>query len=80
MPVWIITTTNLSPVNNFQTWDTPQGEISVTFNVHSVVVTGYDEEHVYVNDPYGTKNRKVDRVKFEKAWKQMGSQAVVINK
>lgn len=80
LPVWIITTTHLTPVNNFQTWNTKHGKISVTFSVHSVVVTGYDEKYVYVNDPYGTKNRKVDRTNFEKAWKQMGSQAVVVNK
>ncbi|MBS4208242.1 C39 family peptidase [Bacillus sp. FJAT-50079] len=80
LPVWIITTAQLTPVNDFEVWDTPQGEVSVTFNVHSVVVTGFDKDYVYVNDPYGTKNRKVNRSNFEKAWEQMGRQAVVINK
>lgn len=80
LPVWIITTTHMVPVNEFETWKTPSGTIEVTFNVHSVVVTGFDKTHVYVNDPYGDKNKQVDRQAFEAAWKQMGSQAIVIEK
>ncbi|WP_226376923.1 C39 family peptidase [Oceanobacillus halotolerans] len=78
LPVWVITTSNLVPVSDFETWDTPKGEIDVTYSVHSVVVTGYDEESVYVNNPYGFKNQQVDRSYFEEAWEQMGSQAIVI--
>lgn len=78
MPVWIITTTTFAPVSVFEKWDTPQGIINITFSEHSVVITGYDEESIYINDPYGYKNRKVDRTNFEKAWVQMGSQAVTI--
>lgn len=61
-----------------QTWNTPSGKVDVTYSVHSVAITGYNDKYVYLNDPYGYKNRKVDRSNFEKAWKQMGSQAVVI--
>ncbi|WP_409293235.1 C39 family peptidase [Peribacillus sp. SCS-37] len=77
-PVWIITTAEFAPVNDFIEWSTPQGEIKVTFKEHSVVITGYDPEHIYVNDPYGHKNRKLPRENFIKAWKQMGSQALTI--
>ena len=77
-PVWIITTTNFAPVSVFQTWDTPQGKIDITFSEHSVVITGYDENNIYINDPYGTKNKKLDRDNFIKAWEQMGKQAIVI--
>lgn len=80
LPVWIITTTNLAPVKNLKSWDTPKGEIEITFQVHSVAVTGVDEDFVYVNNPYGQKNQKVDKKKFEAAWNQMGSQAIVIEK
>ncbi|MGG3468317.1 C39 family peptidase [Neobacillus pocheonensis] len=77
-PVWIITTTSFAPVSVFQTWDTPQGKIDITFSEHSVVITGYDENYIYINDPYGTKNKKLDRENFIKAWEQMGKQAIVV--
>lgn len=80
LPVWIIITSTLAPVDDFKTWNTPQGQIKMTSKSHSVAVTGYTDEYVYVNDPYGEKNKKVDRALFEEAWKQMGSQAIVITK
>ncbi|WP_408004842.1 C39 family peptidase [Radiobacillus kanasensis] len=80
LPVWVITTASFAPVGNIQTWDTPQGPVEITFSVHSVAVTGYDDQYVYINDPYGGKNKPVDRKNFEKAWEQMGSQAVVITR
>lgn len=80
LPVWIITTSNFVPVSDFQQWNTPQGTIQVTYSEHSVVITGYDQNYIYVNDPYGVKNRKVDRTDFIKAWDQMGQQAIVIEK
>ncbi|MCL6574178.1 MAG: C39 family peptidase [Bacillus sp. (in: Bacteria)] len=78
LPVWIITTTSFAPVSVFQTWNTPLGEIKITYSEHSVAITGYDENSIYVNDPYGEKNKKVDRATFIKAWEQMGKQAIVI--
>jgi len=80
LPVWIITTNNFSPVSDFKTWDTPQGKIDITFSEHSVAITGYDENYIYVNDPYGEKNKKLNRENFIKAWEQMGKQAIVIEK
>lgn len=78
VPVWVITTTNFSAIPTLQTWSTPQGSVEVTYKMHSVVITGYDQENIYVNDPYGTKNKKVNREKFIESWEQMGSQAIVI--
>jgi uncharacterized protein YvpB len=78
IPVWVITTGNMSPGAEFQKWDTPQGPINITFSVHSVVITGYDQNYIYVNDPFGYKNRKVERQSFTDAWMEMGSQAIAI--
>jgi uncharacterized protein YvpB len=80
LPVWVITTTNFSPLADIQTWSTPQGSVGVTYKMHSVVITGYDQEYIYLNDPYGTKNKKVDRENFIASWEQMGSQAIVIER
>lgn len=80
LPVWIITTSDLGPVDNFETWKTPSGDLDVSFNVHSVAVTGFDKDAVYVNNPYGQKNQKVNKKDFEASWEQMGSQAIVITK
>ncbi|MCM3115926.1 C39 family peptidase [Neobacillus sp. MER 74] len=80
LPVWIITTSSFAPVSVFQAWNTPQGKINITFSEHSVVITGYDENYIYINNPYGEKNQKLNRTSFIKAWEQMGKQAIVIKK
>jgi len=77
-PVWIITTSSFAPISVFQNWDTPQGKIKITFSEHSVAITGYDANYIYINDPYGGKNKKLNRESFIKAWEQMGKQAIVI--
>lgn len=77
-PVWIITTSTFAPVSEFETWQTPEGPVDITYNMHSVVITGYDAENIYINNPYGTKNQKVDKENFIQAWEQMGKQAIVI--
>lgn len=79
-PVWIITTTTFAPVSDFKEWHTPEGNIDVTISVHSVVITGYDENYIYINNPYGQKNDRLNRINFEEAWEQMGTQAIVIEK
>jgi uncharacterized protein YvpB len=78
-PIWIIINTTYKKLreNQFQTWHTPTGEVKITFKQHSVLVTGYDEQYVYFNDPLtNQKNRKVSRYLFQEAWEQMGRQAI----
>ncbi|WP_242035318.1 C39 family peptidase [Mesobacillus harenae] len=78
-PVWVITNTSYKslPEADFQTWQTPSGKVKITFKMHSVLVTGYDNEYIYFNDPLtGIKNRKAPISDFEESWVQMGRQAV----
>jgi uncharacterized protein YvpB len=78
-PIWIITNAEyreLAPYE-FETWRTPQGEISVTRWMHSVLVTGYDEEKIYFND-HLLGERSAPRNEFIRAWEQMGRQAIAI--
>ncbi|MRG85225.1 C39 family peptidase [Salinibacillus xinjiangensis] len=67
------------PKSEFETWHTTNGTIEITMNEHSVLVTGYDEDYVYFNDPLERK-KKAPFDDFLDAWVQMGKQAVTIEK
>ncbi|MGM9925644.1 MAG: C39 family peptidase [Bacillus sp. (in: firmicutes)] len=80
-PVWVITNARFKELtdDHFRTWKTADGDMQITYRQHSVVITGYDEDTVYVNDPLKSeKNVALDRADFEAAWTQMGSQAMYI--
>jgi uncharacterized protein YvpB len=78
-PVWIIINSDFSVLSEseFRTWNTPTGQVQITWKEHSVVITGYDKNYIYFNDPlYNKKNRKMPLSNFKAAWEQMGSQAI----
>lgn len=79
-PVWVITNTDLKKLNEneFYTWLTPSGKtIRATNKEHSVLITGYDNDYIYINDPLAVQpNKKVIKNDFIQAWEQMGKQAV----
>ncbi|ACP15767.1 MULTISPECIES: C39 family peptidase [Bacillus] len=78
-PVVIITNATFAPLDEdeFTTWETNNGDVSITYNEHCVVLIGYDQESVYIRDPLkDSLDVKVPREKFEQAWVQMGSQAI----
>lgn len=78
-PVWVIINTMYStvPDDYWETWITPIGKIKITYKEHSVLITGYDDTYVYFNDPLReVKDRKVKKIEFEKAYNQMGKQAI----
>lgn len=78
-PVLVITNATFAtlPESEFSTWNTPSGTVQITYREHSVLVVGYDETTVYINDPLAEEGyRAINRTSFEEAWVQMGSQAV----
>lgn len=78
-PVWVITNTSFQKLDDslFQTWNTPSGKVKITYKEHSVLLTGYDQQYVYFNDPLtGAKNKKAPIQDFKESWVQMGSQAI----
>ncbi|PEK97749.1 hypothetical protein COL24_28980 [Bacillus toyonensis] len=80
-PVWILTNASFRklPDYEFRTWKTNTGEMQVTYRQHSVLLTGYTEQYVYINDPLDTeKNKRIDKKDFEEAWVQLGRQALTI--
>jgi uncharacterized protein YvpB len=81
-PVWIITNATFKELEDtsFEVWETPTGQVRITYREHSVLVTGYDEDYIYFNDPLsGEKNKKEPIGDFIRAWEQMGSQAITFN-
>ncbi len=76
-PVWVMTTENFDvlPEKDFVTYNTNYGKVTVTTKSQAVLVTGYDSNFIYINDPKGNKS-KVVRQKFEGSFEQMGSQAI----
>jgi len=78
-PIWIITNSTFQklPESAFHEWDTPSGPIKITYYEHSVVITGYDHDYIYFNDPLSDqKNKKAPKDDFVEAWVQMGRQAI----
>ncbi|WP_190323034.1 C39 family peptidase [Bacillus swezeyi] len=78
-PVWVISNVTFKklPSSAFQTWYTKTGKVKVTTKMHAVLVTGYDKNYVYFNDPLiVVKNRKIKKSNFKAAWEQMGRQAI----
>ncbi|MBS4200088.1 C39 family peptidase [Bacillus sp. FJAT-49732] len=78
-PVWVIINSQYRELEDsyFQIWHTKEGKVRVTMKEHSVLITGYDDQFVYFNDPLtGIKNKKAPIKDFEKSWVQMGSQAL----
>lgn len=81
-PVWVLVTStfNIVPKNKWHTWKTKNGPLKITYRMHSVLVTGYDNHYIYVNDPLASKNRRLPRQQFIAGWEQMGRQAITIVK
>ncbi len=78
-PVWVITNATFKKLaaDSFTTWHTSSGDVQITWEEHSVVVTGYTPTSVFLNNPLATaKNQEVDRTAFREAWEQMGKQAL----
>ncbi|WP_442603849.1 C39 family peptidase [Paenibacillus sp. KN14-4R] len=80
-PVLIWTTIDFKEPNNWVVWDTPIGPIKTTFYEHAVLLVGYDEENVYVNDPLGGKaSIKINKEQFLGSWEALGKQGLSYTK
>ncbi|GGB61503.1 hypothetical protein GCM10011409_43420 [Lentibacillus populi] len=78
-PIWVIINAAYKklPKNQFITWQTKDGPVNVTMREHSVLITGYDQDYIYFNDPL-KRNKKAPIEEFKAAWIQMGKQAITI--
>lgn len=72
---WI--TNDFSMPSKDASWKKGDKVIEVHFNQHAVLLTGYDKDYVYYNDPLKeSKNSKIDKETFKKVWISMGSKAL----
>lgn len=77
-PVCVWTTIGMAKATKIQDWHNDSMEIVTSYRgLHCLVMTGYDEQYVYVADPLG-QFTKVDKELFEDRYKSVGSQAVVL--
>lgn len=78
-PVVVWTTINYTAPakKDWRTWKSPTGTVRATFKEHSVLLVGYDKDHIYLNDPLsGKKQVKIEKKTFLSGWTAMGKQAI----
>ena len=78
-PIFAIINTKFKPLpeTEFQYLKTTRGDVKITYREHAVVITGYDQNYIYFNNPmYPNKTEKKPKLDFIKAWEQMGKQAI----
>ncbi|GEM02969.1 Uncharacterized protein YvpB [Halolactibacillus halophilus] len=80
-PVLVITNITFKPLPSeaFTTWQTTDGPITITYKMHAVVITGYDKDRIFFNDPYDGQMKQENKTDFISAWEQMGSQALSLS-
>lgn len=79
-PVLMWTTTTFTTTERWVTWQSPHGTVRATPYEHAVLLVGFDQRHLFVNDPLtGLAAQQVDRRDFLAAWDQLGRQALSYN-
>lgn len=80
-PVLVWVESNFSyPIEFIQWNDEKGGVVKATFDIHAILITGYDGENIYYNDPLtGEKNKAISQNRFTQVWKAMGSKALSVN-
>ncbi|MEF9959184.1 MAG: C39 family peptidase [Niameybacter sp.] len=79
-PVILWTTIGMLNVDSKKTyWTTLEGKtIEWKTAEHAMVAVGYDDEYIYLNDPYVGQQRKYKKQVVINRWSEMGKQAVTI--
>jgi uncharacterized protein YvpB len=76
-PVLVWTTGDFKSPGRWESWNHGAEKIKTPLDLHVVVLTGFDSNHVYVNDPLtGGKNQKVSKQSFVNSWNALGKQAL----
>ncbi|MCP8617126.1 C39 family peptidase [Salirhabdus salicampi] len=79
-PVLVWTTGDYQQPNRWELWNHGDEQIETPLDLHAVVLVGYDENHVYLNDPLSEKKDvQVNKETFINSWKAMKMRAVSYN-
>ncbi|WP_061995973.1 C39 family peptidase [Clostridium sp. ATCC 25772] len=73
--VWVTSDFTSPQINT--SWKNNGETVTAYFNQHAVLLTGYDSEYLYYNDPLtGKVNDKIEKGKFLKIWTNTGRKAI----
>lgn len=76
-PVVVWTTGDYRLPDRWESWRHGNQVIKTPLDLHAVVLVGYDQQYVYLNDPLsGRKKVKVNKQRFIKSWHALKSRAV----
>lgn len=79
IPVELWTTLNFEPTEDWVTWNSPEGPVRATPQEHAVLLVGFDQDHLLINNPTnGQAAQSVAKAPFIAAWKQLGEQALTV--
>jgi uncharacterized protein YvpB len=79
-PVVVWTTGDYRLPDRWESWKHGQQTIKTPLDLHAVVLVGFDENNVYINDPlWGKKAHKVNKQQFIKSWVALNKRAVSYN-
>ena len=78
-PIAVWGTISNLPVRRTDTWITPRGEVfHWNGNQHVMLLVGFSDTSVLVNDPWTGTLRRFDKAAFKQRWKALGRQGIAI--
>ncbi len=76
-PIVVWTTLDYGLPKRWETWNHGQQVVRVPLDLHAVVLVGYDENYVYLNDPLTVRKQvRVEKERFISSWNALSSRAV----
>lgn len=80
-PAVVWATVDMTELELFAEWTDPYGGVVQWYEPeHAMTLVGFDDDYVYVNDPYRGQQSAYERELFRDRWERMGSQAVTVGR
>ncbi|KAA0751126.1 peptidase C39 [Bacillus sp. AY1-10] len=76
-PVVVWTTGDYKVPDRWESWKHENKQITAPLDLHAVVLIGFEDGYIYINDPLsGKKAHKVNQETFIQSWDALGKQAL----